>query len=140
MSSFRPVALHLDEDVDQRQLDLLEQAGQALLLQALALALGDHAGDDGALGQLVAALDVGGQALLLGQLDQRVAAAGRVDQVGGDHRVVLERRGDRRVLGAGDRLPVVGDERAVAPAPARARPASRPRRPGPRRRRRRPRT
>jgi hypothetical protein len=109
------VALHLDQDVDERQLDLLEQPRQPLLLQALALALGDHARYHRALGQLVAALDVRREALLLGQLDQRVAAASGVDQVCGDHRVMLERRRDRRVLGARNRLPVVGDYRPVAP-------------------------
>ena len=58
-------------------------------------------------GQLVAG--VGGDAALLGELVERVAAAGRVEQVAGDRGVEDEVRRD-----LGERLGVVGDHRAVA--------------------------
>jgi hypothetical protein len=109
------VALHLDEDVNERQLDLLEQPRQPLLLEPFALPFGDHARDDRALGEFVASLDVRGQSLLLRELLEGVSAPRRVDEVRRDHRVVLERRGGRGVLGARDRLPVVRDERPVSP-------------------------
>ena len=47
---------------------------------------------------------------------ERVGAPGGIEQVGGDERVVLERRRRARLLGRRDRLPVVRDERPLAPA------------------------
>ena len=65
-----------------------------------------------------------------GELGQLVGAALRLDQVGGEHRVVVERqldalarrRGEQAVATAAERLDVVGDERSRPAAPPRARP------------------
>ena len=51
------LALHLHEHVDQRKLDLLEELGEPVLVQARALALGDHPSEHGALGHAVRARD-----------------------------------------------------------------------------------
>ena len=50
----------------------------------------------------------------LGQLLQRVAAPSGVDQVGGEHGVVLELHVALEALGGGDGLPVVRHQRPVA--------------------------
>ena len=64
-------------------------------------------GEDGERGELVAG--VGGDPALLGQLVERVAAAGRVEQVAGDGGVEHEVGRD-----VDERLGVVGDHGAVA--------------------------
>ena len=72
-----------------------------------ALAVGELVDQDGGGGEVVAG--VGGDPALLGELVERVAAAGRVEQVAGDRGVEDEVRRD-----LGERLGVVGDDGAVA--------------------------
>ena len=75
-----------------------------------ALALGQLVDQDGVGGELVAG--VGGDPALLGELVERVAAAGRVEQVAGDRGVE-----DEVVRDVAERLGVVGDHGAVAERP-----------------------
>ena len=86
-----PRALHLHQHVDQRQLDLVQEAGEAVRLQALALALGQDPGYHRLGGHPIAvAFHLDTYAFVAGQLLQRIAPPGGVDQVGGQHGVVLE--------------------------------------------------
>ena len=85
----------------------VQQLLQAALLDQRALALRQLVDEHGAGGELVAGL--GGDPAFLGELLERVAAAGRVEQVGGDRGVEDEVGRD-----LGERLGVVGDHRAVA--------------------------
>ena len=71
--------LALAQDVHERQLDLVHQVAQAALLDLRALALGQLVDEDGVGGELVAG--VGADPALLGELVERVAAAGGVEQV-----------------------------------------------------------
>ena len=121
--------LHLDEHVDQRQLDLVEEVGQPVLLEPHALALGQQPRQHRALRNTVRAV-LGGstrlgqvrpvpfhpcaQAGLGRELVERVAPPGGVDQVRRDHRVVLQRRRRAGVVGHRDRLPVVRNDRLLA--------------------------
>ena len=102
-----PGLLGLPEDADERELDLVEQALQASLLDLRSLPVGELVDQDGGGGEVVAG--VGGDPALLGQLVERVAAAGRVQQVAADRGVEHEVRRD-----LGERLGVVGDDLAVA--------------------------
>ena len=118
--------LALAQDVDERQLDVGEEVDEAALVQLRGLLLGERVDEHRAGALLV--LGVDGEAALLDQLVERVAAAGRVEQVGGDlgveHEVgrdVAERLGvvghDGAVLGGGDELGGVvalADERVAA--------------------------
>ena len=99
--------LGLPQDVDERELDVVQQVGEAALVQLLALLGGEVVDEHGAGGVLV----VGGdrQAALLGQLVEREAASGRVEQVGRELGVEHEVPRD-----LAERLRVVGDDRAVA--------------------------
>ena len=97
--------LERGEDLDQRHLDLLQQALDPELAEALALA-GREAVDEAGVDRrvagglpllggkrelaLVGAAGRGGEAGVGGELVQVVDAAGGIDQVGGDHRVVGE--------------------------------------------------
>ncbi len=98
-------ALHLRERFDQRHLDLVEQLLDAELGQPLALALGELVREPGVdrwvAGRLallggereLAFLGAGGrrgEAGVGGELVEVVGAPGGIDQVGGDHGVVLE--------------------------------------------------
>ena len=106
-------ALHLHEHVHERQLDVVEEPGEAVLFEARALALGEHPSQDRALRDAVPALHAGGDAGLGGELLERIAAPRRVDQVRRDHRVVLEQRRRGGLLAHGCGLPVVVHERAL---------------------------
>ena len=128
--------LHLGEHLDQRHLDLVQQPLDAELAEALALAVGELAGQAGVDGGVAGGLALlGGERELPvlgprrrrrepgvgGELVQVVGAAGRVDQVGGDHRVVGEveplrpGRGEQALAAvAAEALDVVADQR---PAP-----------------------
>ena len=99
--------LGLAQDVHERQLDVVHQVRQAALLDLRALGLRERVDQDGVGRELVAG--VGGDPALLGELVERVAAAGRVEQVAGDGGVEDEVRRD-----VAERLGVVGDHRAVA--------------------------
>ena len=70
-----PGALHLQEHVHQRQLDVAEEAREPLLLHHLALVLCERARDDGRRCEPVGALDLGREARVLGKLLQVVVAA-----------------------------------------------------------------
>ena len=102
-----PGLLGLPEDADERELDLVEQALQASLLDLRSLPVGELVDEDGGGGEVVAG--VGGDPALLGELVERVAAARRVQQVAADRGVEHEVRRD-----LGERLGVVGDDLAVA--------------------------
>ena len=123
----QPLAFHRREDVDQRQLDLAQQRLQAELLDPRPLVLGQGGDEARLLGRVEPGLDLLAQRQLAvvlvglrggalgdadpgvgGELDQVVGAALWLQQVGGEHRVVLERqarrpRGRRRRAGRGDR-------------------------------------
>ena len=133
------LALHRGEHVDQRQLDLAQQLAQAELLDAGALSVGQGGDQARFLGRVEARLAVltverelaVGSVLgrgrirgdtdprVRGQLGQLVGAALRLQQVGGEHRVVVERQldplacggGEQAVASAAERLGVVGDKR-----------------------------
>ena len=115
MSSFEALALHRDEDLDQRQLDLAQEPLEPELVELLALALGQLPGEPGVdrgvaggspsspereLARPAARRGVRphGEPGVGRQLVEDVGAPGRIDQVGGDHRVVgeLERAGPGR--------------------------------------------
>ena len=83
------------------------RSGQAAFVDLRALALGELVDQDGVGGELVAG--VGGDPALLGELVERVAAAGGVEQVAGDRGVEDEVGRD-----VAERLGVVGDHGAVA--------------------------
>ena len=110
VSSLMPCLLGLAQDVHERQLDRVHQVGQAALFDLRALALGELVDEHRAGGELVAG--VGADPALLGELVERVAAAGRVEQVGGDRGVEDEVGRDVAEL-----LGVVGDHGAVAERP-----------------------
>ena len=99
--------LGLAQDVDERELDLVHEVGQAALLDLRALALGELVDQDGVGGELV--LGVGADPALLGELVERVAAPRGVEQVAGDRGVEDEVGRDVAEL-----LGVVGDDGAVA--------------------------
>ena len=135
----QPLALHRRQHLDQRQLDLAQQRPQAELLDAGALELGEGRDQARLLGGLEPRLDLlaerelavvlvafsGRRALgeadpgVGGQLDQLVGAALGLEQVGGDHRVVLEaeldalarRGGEQAVAAAAEPLQVVTGDR-----------------------------
>ena len=102
----RPIALHLGEHLDQRHLDLVQHALDAELAEPLALALGELAdeprvdrrvaghvallGGEATAGRPRLPAGRGREAGVGGELVQVVGAAGGIDQVGGDHRVVGE--------------------------------------------------
>ena len=130
--------LALAQHVDERQLDLLEQVHEPALVDLLGLALGERVDEHGERGLVV--LGVDRQPALLGELVERVAAAGGVEQVGRDlgvedevRRHVAERLGvvgdDGPLLGGGDELGRVVDlaRERVRAARRRRRSASAPR-------------
>jgi hypothetical protein len=82
--------LHGHEHLDERQLDLGEEALEAALGQLGPLALGQGAGGDRPLGERVPVIGPDADPLLGGELLERVDATGGVEQVGRDHGVVLE--------------------------------------------------
>ena len=92
--------------MDERQLDVGQEVDEAALVQLGGLLLGERVDEHGAGALLV--LGVDGQAALLAQLVERVAAAGGVEQVGGDLGVEGEVGRD-----VAERLGVVGDDGAV---------------------------
>ncbi len=109
-----PRALHLHQHVHQWQLDLVQQPGQPVGLQPLALALGQHAGDHRVGRHPVAvAFHLDADAFVAGQLLQRIAPPGGVDQIGGQHGVVLELDVALEALRGSDGLPVVSDQRSI---------------------------
>ena len=85
--------LHLAQHGHERQLDLRHHALQPALGDLLALPVGQRAQQHRVGGERV--LEVAGQAALLAQLLERVAAPGRLEQVGAEQRVVDEARRDR---------------------------------------------
>ena len=130
-----PLLLALAQHVDERQLDLLQQVDEPALVDLLGLALGERVDEHGERGLVV--LGVDREPALLGELVERVAAAGGIEQVGRDLGVEDEVRGTSpsalascattgRLLGGGDELGGVVDlarqrvraagERAEAPA------------------------
>ena len=149
----QPLALHRGEDVDQRQLDLGQQVLEAELLDARALNLGQGGDKARLLGRVetgLALLPVERELAVIGvarrsgsrgdadpsvgsQLGQLVGATLRLQQVGGEHRVVVEPQldplaggsGEQPVAAAAERLGVVGDERPGGPSPPPARHESR---------------
>ena len=106
----QPLALHRRQHVDQRQLDLAQQLLQPQLLDARALDVGEGRDQPRLLGGVEPGLDLLAErelAVVLGppaaagalgeadpgvggQLGQLVGAALGLEQVGGEHRVVLE--------------------------------------------------
>ena len=129
-------ALHGGQDLDQRHLDLAQEAVEPELVEPLPLAsrqlVGQASVDRGIARGLpllggerelpgLGARGGGRQARIGGELVEVVRAPGRVDQVGGDDRVVLEleaaRWGDREQAGApapAERLRVMRDQRPAA--------------------------
>ena len=107
VSSFMPAFSRLAQDVHERQLDVVQEVLQPALAQLLALAPGELVDQHGVDRLRVVGLDR--HAALLAQLGERVAAARRVEQVGGDLGVEDEVRRD-----LAERLGVVGDHRPVA--------------------------
>ena len=110
--------LGLAQDVDERELDVGQEVDEAALVELGGLLLGERVDEHGAGALLVVRVD--GEPALLAQLVERVAAAGGVEQVGGDlgvedevGRDVAERLGvvgdDRAFLGGGDELGGVVD-------------------------------
>ena len=109
-------ALHLDEHLDERQLDVVQQARSGRPPRAAARWRSASTRAITARSATPSAPSTSAPiASSIGQLVERVAAPRRVDQVGGHHRVVRERR--RRAVGlrGGERLPVVRHERPLAP-------------------------
>ena len=118
--------LALAQDVHERQLDVGQEVDEPALVELRGLLLGERVDEHGVGALLV--LGVDGEPALLDQLVERVAAAGGIEQVGGDlgveHEVgrdVAERLGvvgdDGAVLGGGDELGGVvarADERVAA--------------------------
>ncbi len=102
-----PGLLGLAQREDERQLDVVQEVLEPALAQLLALAGRELVDQHGLDGLRVVGLD--GHAALLGQLGERVAAAGRVEQVGGDLRVE-----DEVLRDLAERLRVVRDDGAVA--------------------------
>ena len=121
----QPLAFHRRQHVDQRQLDLAQQRFEAELLDPETLHLGQRGDQVRFLGRLQARLAIAverelGVILLHGrrrlrretnacvgsQLGQLVGAALGLEQVGGEHRVVVERHLDA--------LTRAGGEQAVA--------------------------
>ena len=75
-------ALHLHQHVHQRQLDLVQEPGEPVLLEALARwRSARSAGEHGALGRSVGARHVHAETGVRGQLVQGIAPPRRVDQV-----------------------------------------------------------
>ncbi len=132
------LAFHRREDVDQRQLDVAQQRRQVELGESRPLGLDEGRDQARLLGRVEAGLDLlaerelpvvpgalGGRALgeadagVGRQLGQLVGAALRLQQVGGEHRVVVQRQldplagggGEQSVAAAAERLRVVGGER-----------------------------
>ena len=102
-----PEQLHVAQDGHQRQLDLLHHALQAALGDLLALPVGQRPEHQRAARERV--LERAPQAALLGQLLERVAAPGRLEQVGPQQRVVHEPGRDQP-----ERLRVVGRDGPLA--------------------------
>ena len=92
--------------MDERELDVGEEVDEPALVQLLGLLLGERVDEHGAGALLV--LGVDGEAALLDELVERVAAARRVEQVGGDLGVEDEVGRD-----VAERLRVVGDDGAI---------------------------
>ena len=95
VSSLQPGLLHLPQHAHERQLDVVaagrsgrarESAGAA---SAASACMSTRVGGRGV-------LDVGGDPALLAQLVERVGAAGRIEQVGGDRVSCARLRGPRR--------------------------------------------
>ena len=99
--------LGLAQDAHERELDRVQQVLEAAFDDQRALRLRELVREHRARGERVAGL--GGDPALLAQLLQRIAAASRVEQVGGDRGVEDEVGRD-----LGERLGVVGDHGAVA--------------------------
>ena len=99
--------LGLAQDVHERQLDLVQQVLEPALDDLWALAGGELVDQDRIGGELVAG--VGGDAALLGELVERIAAAGRVEQIARDGGVE-----DGVWRHVAERQRVVGDDRTVA--------------------------
>ena len=131
------LAFHRRQHVDQRQLDLAQQRLQAQLLDPGSLHVGQGGDQAGLLGRVEPGLDLLAESQLtvvlagrrggaLGQADpgvgrqlgQLVGAALGLQQVGGDHRVVVESQvdalagggGEQAVAAAAERLGVVGEK------------------------------
>ena len=100
-------ALHVAQDADERQLDVVHEALELAIGELLALPLGERGGEHGVARDGV--LEGRGQAALLHELAERVAAAGGLEQIGPEQGVVDELR--RHLV---ERLRVVGDDRPVA--------------------------
>ena len=99
--------LGLAQDAHERELDRVQQVLEAAFDDQRALCLRELVREHRARGERVTRL--GGDPALLAQLLQRIAAAGRVEQVGGDRGVEDEVGRD-----LGERLGVVRDHGAVA--------------------------
>ena len=99
--------LHVAQDAHERQLDLGHQPRQAAVVELLALPRGERLDQDRLGADRVG--DVARQAALLADLAEREAAAGGLEQVGGEQRVV-----DEVARHEAQRLGVVGDDLAVA--------------------------
>ena len=84
--------LHLAQEANDRELDVLEKVGEPAPADLLALPRGERVQQQRVGGGLV--LDVCAEASLLGQLAERVGAPGGLEQVGRDLGVVGEGCGD----------------------------------------------
>ena len=107
-------ALHLHQHVHERQLDLVEQPRQAVLLEPVALALGQQRVSTARSATPSAPSHLGAEPGLGGQLVERVAAPRR-DRSGRRPPSCRARAAARAGLVCHrDRLPVVGHDRPVA--------------------------
>ncbi len=110
VSSFEPGPLHLAQNPDQRQLDLLHQVGQAAPADLLALPVRQRPHQQRVGPSLL--IHIGRQSPLLAQLAERIGPAGRLQQVGADLGVVGQHLRD-----LAQRLGIVSHHRAAARAP-----------------------